>query len=229
MRRLARPRAETLTVSINAPRNYCEDIAMNSPGEPPSRLGALEAVDPNLGLVNAVVEAPRGSRCKYKYDDKTGLIRLSKLLPLGAAFPYNFGFVPLTRGEDGDPLDILILTDEPVAVGCVVPVRLVGVFEAEQTERDGRTVRNDRLVGAVETPYNRPEVRSLDELGEERLGEVEHFFVAYNKTEGRRFRPVGRHGPDQAERLVEDGMRRAAEKDKGGRRRGAASSAPKKR
>jgi len=202
---------------------------MNSPAGPLSRLGTLDAVDPDSGLVTVVVEAPRGSRCKYKYDETAGLFRLSKLLPLGAAFPYNYGFVPSTRGEDGDPLDILVLTDEPVAVGCVVPVRLVGVFEAEQTETGGRALRNDRLVGAVETPYNSPEVRSLDELGDERLGEVEHFFVAYNEAEGRHFRPVGRHGPDRAERLVEDGRRRAAEGGKGDHRRGAASSAPTKR
>jgi inorganic pyrophosphatase len=106
---------------------------------------------------------------------------------------------------------------------------LVGAFEAEQTETDGRTLRNDRLVGAVETPYNPPEVGALDELGDERQGEVERFIVAYNEAECRRFRPVGRHGPDQAERLVEDGMRRAAETGNGDQRRMVTAPAPKKR
>jgi inorganic pyrophosphatase len=201
---------------------------MNPSAGLPSQLGSLDPIDPDSGLVNAVIEAPRGSRCKYKYDQSAGLFRLSKLLPVGAAFPYNFGFVPSTCGEDGDPLDILVLTDEPVAVGFVVPVRLVGVFEADQTEKDGRTLRNDRLVGVVETPYNPPEVRTLDELGDQRLGEVEHFFVACNEAEDRRFRPVGRHGPDRAERLVEEGRRRAAAGSKKDKRRGSAAPARKR-
>jgi inorganic pyrophosphatase len=191
---------------------------MASSERPPQRLTALDAVNPDSGLLNVVVETPRGSRCKYKYDEAGGFFRLSKLLPRGASFPYNFGFVPSTRGEDGDPLDILVLMDEPAAVGSVVPVRLVGVLEAEQTERDGRTVRNDRLVGVIETPYNPPEVRSLEELGDERVSEIEHFFVAYNEAEGRRFRPAGRHGADRAESLVEERRRRGSSEN--GQRQG---------
>ena len=169
---------------------------------PLPQLSRLDAIDPDSGLVNVVIDTPRGSRCKYKYDEKAGLFRLGKLLPLGAGFPYDFGFVPSTRGEDGDPLDVLVLLEEPVAVGCVVPVRLIGVLGAEQTEKDGKTVRNDRLVGVVETPYNPPEVRALDELSKQRLDEIEHFFISYNEMEGRRFRPTGRGGPDEAARLI---------------------------
>jgi hypothetical protein len=84
----------------------------------------------------------------------------------------------------------------------VSPVRLIGVLRAEQTEKDGKTLRNDRLVGVVETPYNPPEVRALDQLSKQRLEEIEHFFISYNAMEGRRFRPVGRGGPDEAARLV---------------------------
>jgi inorganic pyrophosphatase len=171
----------------------------------PSSYNRLDAIDPDSGLVNVIIDTPRGSRCKYKYDEKAGLFRLGKLLPLGASFPYDFGFIPATRGDDGDPLDVLVLLDEPVFVGCVVPVRLIGVLEAEQTEQGGEKIRNDRLLGVVETPYNPPEVRSLDELSGQRLDEIEHFFVSYNEMEGRRFRPTGRHGPNRAERLLEEG------------------------
>jgi inorganic pyrophosphatase len=192
--------------------------------EPLPRLSYLDAIDPDSGLVNVVIDTPRGSRCKYKYDEKAGLFRLGKLLPLGAAFPYPFGFVPSTRGEDGDPLDVLVLLEEPVFVGCVVPARLIGVLQAEQTESGGKAVRNDRLIGVVETPYNPPEVRSLNDLGKQRLDEIEHFFVSYNEMEGRRFRPAGRHGPDLAERLLEEGMRQAArERPKAGAGRQTAS------
>jgi inorganic pyrophosphatase len=77
------------------------------------RFEELPAWDAESGLLNVVVDTPRGSRNKYKYDDKTGLWRLSKVLPLGANFPHDFGFIPATRGGDGDPLDILVLTETP--------------------------------------------------------------------------------------------------------------------
>jgi inorganic pyrophosphatase len=192
-------------------------------------LSQLDARDGDSGLVNVVIDTPRGSRCKYKYDEKAGVFRLGKLLPLGASFPYDFGFIPSTRGEDGDALDVLVLLDEPVALGGVVPVRLIGVLQAEQTEKGGETVRNDRLLGVVETPYNPPEVRSLAELHKQRVDEIEHFFVSYNEMEGRRFRPTGRHGPDQAERLLEEGRRRAAPAGrKGGGARGRKAPSPRK-
>ena len=175
-------------------------------------LSRLEAIDAESGRVNVVIDAPRGSRCKYKYDEAEGFFRLKKLLPLGAAFPYAFGFVPATLGGDGDPLDVLVILDEPVFVGCVVPVRLVGVIEAEQTGKDGKTVRNDRLLGVVETPNNPPEVSSLHDLSRQRLDEIEHFFVSYNEMEGRRFRPIARQGPGTAGQLLAEGMRRAAAK-----------------
>lgn len=152
--------------------------------------------------MDVIIDTPKGSRGKYKYDEKTGFYRLSKLLPLGACFPYNFGFIPSTRGEDGDALDVLLLMEEPVAVGCVVPVLLIGVLKGKQTETNGRTSRNDRLLAVLDTPYNPPEIRSLDELDKQRLEEIEHFFISYNEMEGRRFEPAGREGPDKAQALV---------------------------
>ena len=169
-------------------------------------LTQLSARDPDTGLVNVVIDTPRGSRNKYRYDEKLGVFRLRKILPLGSSFPYDFGFIPSTRAGDGDPLDVLVLSDEPAFCGCVVPVRLLGVIEAEQTE-NGKTVRNDRLIGVVETPYNRPEVRSLSELSLSRLDEIEHFFISYNEAEGRQFKPLGRHEPHVAEKLIEEALR----------------------
>lgn len=171
----------------------------------PAPLAHLPALDPDSGLCNAVIDTPRGSRNKFKYDAKLGLFRLSKILPLGASFPYDFGFVPSTRGADGDPLDVLVLLDEPAFVGCLVGARLIGVIEAEQTEA-GETTRNDRLLAVPETPYNPPQVHTLDELSKNRLDEIEHFFVSYNRMEGREFRPTGRHGPGRAEQLIREGM-----------------------
>jgi inorganic pyrophosphatase len=175
----------------------------------------LSAREPDSGLVRVVVDTPKGSRNKYKYDEKLGLYRLSKVLPVGIAFPYDFGFIPSTRAEDGDPLDVLVLGEEALFPGCLVTVRLVGVIQAEQTEH-GKTFRNDRLIGAIETSVNRPAIQTLEDLQTDRLDEIEYFFIAYNHLEGRHFQPIGRHGPAMAEQLLADGIRQFGNA-KGGR------------
>jgi inorganic pyrophosphatase len=170
----------------------------------PPGFDELPARDPETELLNVVVDTPKGSRNKYKWDERCRLWRLRKVLPLGASFPFDFGFLPSTRGGDGDPLDVLILMDEPSFPGCVVSARLIGVLEAKQTQK-GKTERNDRLVAVVETELNPPAFRSLAELDRHRLDEIEHFFVSYNEMEGRRFEPLGRRGPAAALRLVRRG------------------------
>ena len=171
----------------------------------------LGAMGPEGDLIRVVVETPRGSRNKFKYNEKSGVFTLHKVLPLGASFPYDFGFVPSTRGEDGDPLDVLVLMDEPAFPGCIVPARLIGVIEARQTT-EGKTTRNDRLIAVLETPLNRPEIRSLEEWGERRLDELEHFFISYNQMEGREFKPIGHQDPQRAMEQIREGMRRFQEK-----------------
>jgi inorganic pyrophosphatase len=166
----------------------------------------LPAVDPDSGRVNVVVDTPRGSRNKNKFDEQHGQWRLGKILPQGMCFPYDFGFIPSTRGEDGDPLDVLLIADEPAFPGCVVSARFIGVLEAEQTD-GGKSVRNDRLVAVVETPYNLAEYHSLEDVSRQRLDEIEAFFVSYNKLEGRQFKPLARHGPDRAQKIVERATR----------------------
>ena len=95
-----------------------------------------------------MIETPKGSRNKFDYDPGCAAFRLSGVLPEGMSFPYDFGFIPSTLGDDGDPLDVLILLDTPVVVGCVLTGRLIGVIEAEQRERDGTWTQNHRLVGS---------------------------------------------------------------------------------
>ena len=96
------------------------------------RLADLETRDAETGDYNAIVETPKGHRNKYKYQERLDGFVLHGVLTPGAVFPFDFGFLPGTVGGDGDPLDILVLLDEPVYPGCVVPVRLIGVIEAEQ-------------------------------------------------------------------------------------------------
>jgi inorganic pyrophosphatase len=157
--------------------------------------------------LNVVIETPKGSRNKYEYDEKLGLFKLGGVLTLGASFPFDFGFVPSTLGGDGDPLDVLVLMDEPAFAGCLVRTRLVGVVEAEQTERDGETTRNDRLIGVAADSRLHTRVRTLESLGTTLLEQIEHFFVSYNQAKGKVFKPLGRFGPERALELVEEGMK----------------------
>jgi inorganic pyrophosphatase len=169
--------------------------------------------------VEVVIETPAGSRNKYLYDEERGLFRLHKLLPLGTTFPFDFGFVPETLAEDGDPVDVLVLSDEPLFPGCVVPVRLVGVVEAEQAEKRGKPIRNDRLLGVPETKKIRPRARTLADLPTGVLDQLEHFFVSYNRAEGRTFTPLARRGPEVALRLLEASRRAYGRRATAGARR----------
>jgi inorganic pyrophosphatase len=94
--------------------------------------------------LNVVIESPQGTSTKLDYDPEFDTFELSYVMPAGVVFPFEFGFVPSTLAEDGDPLDILILMNAPTCTGCILVARPVGVIEARQSER-GRTFRNDRL------------------------------------------------------------------------------------
>lgn len=103
-------------------------------------------------VCRAIIETPRGSRIKFKFEPASGLFEISKFLPKGFVFPFEFGFVPSTVAEDGDPLDVIVLMDEPAHVGCLLKVRLIGTIELEQTEREKK--RPTR--GWSEFRYSRP-------------------------------------------------------------------------
>lgn len=158
------------------------------------------------GETNAIVETPQGSRNKFDYNPKSGLFELGAAMPAGASFPFEFGFIPSTLGEDGDPLDVLILMDAPTFVGCLARVRLVGVIEVKQTDKGDKFIRNDRLIAVPIKSRIHESVRSLHDLPKELLAEIEHFFASYNQMKGRRFKVVGRHGPHRAQQLVKAGI-----------------------
>jgi len=182
---------------------------------PPGSPLALTARDRSTGLLHVVVDTPRGSPVKFKYDLEKRSYTIAHVLPPGMMFPFDFGSIPRTLEGDGDPIDVLILLEWPSFAGCVIPVRLVGVLEAEQTQ-EGRTSRNDRLVGAAAESRAYRDVRSLKDLPGKLLEELEHFFVSYNEERGREFRVVGRFGPRRAARLVEAGERRFRRQRAGG-------------
>jgi len=157
--------------------------------------------------LNVLIETPQGCRTKFKFSPEKGIFLVDKLLPEGSVFPFDFGFLPSTHGDDGDPLDILVLMEEPAFPGCLVAARLIGVIEAEQTDKEGKTIRNDRLVGVACVSFRYRDVEALRDLPTVVLEQVEHFFIAYNEQEGRRFRPLGRFGPNRAEKLIRSGRK----------------------
>ncbi|MDQ1559727.1 MAG: inorganic pyrophosphatase [Pyrinomonadaceae bacterium] len=201
---------------------------------PATTISRLAPFAPDGGDLRVIIETPQGSRNKFDYDAELGLFKLGGVLPAGAVFPFDFGFVPSTLGGDGDPLDVLVLMDEAAFAGCLVEARLIGVIEAKQTERDGETTRNDRLVAVASSARNHRDVRSLAQLSENLLDEIEHFFVSYNEMKGKRFEPLGRFGAERAGRVVEEGARRfRAGRGKAGAKKTArkrpASAAKKRR
>jgi inorganic pyrophosphatase len=157
----------------------------------------------------AVIEAAQGSANKLKYDVERGVFMLHGVLPLGVSFPYDFGFLPSTLGDDGDPLDVLVLMDEPVAPGTVVPCRLIGVIEARQREkRASKWTRNDRLLAVAAKTHRYPSVRRLRDIAPAVIDEIERFFVFYNAQKSVDFEPLRRGDAGAARALVSDGQRR---------------------
>src|SRR5882724_1846138 len=137
-------------------------------------------LDAKKRICRAIIETPKGSRNKFDYDPDSGLFMLGGLLPEGMMFPFDFGFLPSTRGEDGDPLDILVLMDAPAHVGCLIDVRIIGIITAEQTE-NGKTEANDRLLGVAIHSYDHENLETINDLSKTLLDQLEAFFVSYNK------------------------------------------------
>jgi len=167
----------------------------------------IPAWDLASGHLNVVVDTPKGSAIKFKYDSSNRIYTISHLLPPGTVFPFDFGSIPSTLAEDGDPLDVLILMEEGSFTGCLVPVRLVGVLEAEQTQ-EGKTQRNDRLIGVAAASRVYERTRTLKDLPVRRLTEIELYFISYNQERGRKFRPLGRFGHSRARILVQKAEKR---------------------
>jgi inorganic pyrophosphatase len=159
-------------------------------------------------LVQVVIETPKGCRNKYKFDPNLRCFTLSRVLPDGMLFPYDFGFVPSTEAEDGDPIDVLLLMDAPAFPGCVIDSRLIGVIEAEQTE-DGKTERNDRLLAVADQNHRYSDVNDVSDLNQKMLKDLEEFFVNYNRLDSKKFKVLGTKGRKQALRLLEKALKRS--------------------
>lgn len=139
------------------------------------------------GYLNVVIETPRGSRNKYKYDEATGLFILGKILPAGSVFPVDFGFVPGTKAQDGDPLDVMVYTEDSLVTGCLTQCRPIGIIQVEQS-KNGKQVRNDRVVAIPVLSKVYEHIRLIDELPKALVKEWVTFFAYYQQMNGNSFR-----------------------------------------
>lgn len=172
----------------------------------PSKLEPVDEKDNSI--VHVVIETPKGSRNKYAFDVKEKIFELKKVLPAGMIFPYDFGFLPRTLGEDGDPLDALVLMDEPAFPGCLLKCRLIGIIEGEQGTKSGM-IRNDRVVAVEKANHSFADIKVINDLGKTFLGELEEFFVNYHRLSKEEFKVIAVKGPKEARKRIQEGIRAA--------------------
>jgi inorganic pyrophosphatase len=158
-------------------------------------------LDAASGTCVAIVETPEGGRSKYDYDPASGLFRLHSLLPEGMAWPLDFGFIPSTGAQDGDPQDIMVFADERCPVGALIPCRIVGAIEADQKGAHGR-VRNDRILGVAAVSHLYRQVRTLDDLDRNHIDALTAFWVEKGRIEDKDFRVLGLKQAKDAVELV---------------------------
>lgn len=168
----------------------------------------LKPIDKRNGLLQVIIETPKGSRNKFSFDPKQEIFSLKKVLPAGMAFPYDFGFLPRTLADDGDPIDVLLLMDEPAYPGCLVTSRLIGVIRGEQVDGKKR-IRNDRLVAVAEANHMYANVKKLDDLPKHFVKELEDFFVNYHQLEGKQYKLLGCKEAGEAMRLIKQAQKAA--------------------
>src|SRR6267154_2316081 len=155
----------------------------------------LQSMDQdNDAIIQVVIETPKGSRNKYAFDPEQRVFELKKVLPAGMTFPYDFGFVPRTEAEDGDPVDVLVLMDEPAFPGCLLKCRLIGIIEGEQGDKK-KMIRNDRLVAVEKQNHSFADVRHVNDLGKDFVRELEDFFVNYHDLTVETYRILGAKRP----------------------------------
>lgn len=162
--------------------------------------------DKAKGMLQVVIETPKGCRNKYSLNLDTQIFELKKVLPEGMTFPYDFGFVPSTIADDGDPVDVLVLMDEPAFTGCVLKARLIGVIEGNQISKDGKE-RNDRLIAVQEDSHSFARAKALSDLGKQFIRELCDFFTNYHELWAEKFKVLAVKDTARAMKLIKRGER----------------------
>ena len=154
--------------------------------------------------VDVVIETPKGSKYKYKFDEEQNRFRVKKILPAGLAFPYDFGFIPGTKGDDGDPLDVMIIAEDSYLPGSVIECEIIGAIKARQSS-DDETFRNDRIIGVPVMTKEKDEEVALEDFSKHKINELENFFIYYNKMEKKEFKPLGILSAGETWQIIKEG------------------------
>ena len=158
-------------------------------------------------VVNAVIEIPQGSVNKYEYDQQLHVFRLDRTLHSPVHYPGDYGFIPSTLGNDGDPLDVLVLVDKPSFTGCVMEVRPIGVLRmVDQGEGD------EKILCVVSSDPVYGEVNDCSQVFPHILREIEHFFSIYKSLEGKKTEIAGWSDAAAARQILVEGQKRATGK-----------------
>jgi inorganic pyrophosphatase len=168
-----------------------------------TRLYDLDPGPESPELVRSFIEIPKGSANKYEYDGALGVFRLDRSLYSPVHYPGDYGFVPGTLAEDGDPLDVLVLVDVPSFTGCMIEVRPVGVLNmVDSSEVDQKII-------AVPTRNPRyDQIHTMDQVFPHIRRELEHFFSIYKELEGKITATQGWGGPREARRFILEARQR---------------------
>ena len=159
---------------------------------------------------HCLVEIPKGSRNKYEWDEELQAIKLDRFLFASVVYPTDYGFIPETLGEDGDPLDAMVVVTEPTFPGCVIPVKVIALFRM----RDDKGV-DDKVVCVPEHDPNWRHVERLEDLSETLRDEISHFFSIYKQPEGIAVKVDGWFPRDQALDIIEEAKARFRDEGKG--------------
>jgi len=157
-----------------------------------------------LEIITVIVETPAGQGLKYDFDPLLGYFKLKKVMPVGLVFPFDFGYVPGTTAEDGDPIDVLLISEFKTFTGCAIDCRIIGGIKASQQERDGARMRNERILAVPEVSLQYAAVKKLTDLPKGILDQLETFFSNYNRQAGKVFKPLERLGAAKAAALVQN-------------------------
>ena len=154
---------------------------------------------PEAGLINVLIEIPAGSKNKYEFDKDMGAFILDRVLYASVRYPYDYGFVPNTLADDGDPLDGMVIMDQPTFPGCVIAARPIGMLEMiDGGDRDEKIL----CVPAEDPRYAK--VNSLDDIAAHRLDEIAEFFRTYKNLEKKVTEILGWQNVDKVKPLVEE-------------------------
>jgi inorganic pyrophosphatase len=163
------------------------------------------------GDLHVVVETPRGARAKLKYEPELKSFVLSKSLLLGLTYPYDWGFIPSTSADDGDPIDVMVIHDAATSPGLLMRCKIIGVLETLQKQK-GKEIRNDRVFAVPQKSHRGRDIDEVRDLAPETRTELEKFFVATDELEAKQLTFLGWAGAKQAHRFVKSCQKRFAKR-----------------